>query len=233
VVDIVHAIPGGHALEPRCPDKGPADGHEDSGRDAFPRHVTYDKSQSVVIHHEIIIEIAPYLSGSFHGSVNISPFQTGYSLGHDGPLNFTCHHQVMLNREEFVMVGKSFPDNVQFPDGFFQGDFQIVEIDRFGYEIKGTPVHGRTDIIHIAVSRTNHSLEQRVFQFTHLAQQGQAIHLGHIDIAQDNPYIGYLYEFGQGFQPIESKMKLILVVTDLSPEFLVDYILEICFVIYH
>ena len=92
-------------------------------------------------------------------------------------------------------------------------------------------VHRHTDIFHIAISGDNNTLQCRVTHLVDLGQKCQAIHLGHIDIAQYNIKIRMRQNHVQGFYAIMSKRKLILSLADFPPEILCQQGFQILFVI--
>ena len=81
-------------------------------------------------------------------------------------------------------------------------------------------VHGRTDIIHIAISRNHDTFHGRIAHLVDLREQRQAIHLRHVDVAQDNVKIRMLQNHLECLQSVVRERKLILALADFSSEVL-------------
>ena len=114
--------------------------------------------------------------------------------------------------------------------GLVDGNFQIVQVDRLHQEIKRPAVHGHTNIIEIPVSR-NHDGLQFALKFRNFAQQGQAIHAGHVDIGEHDLNISILLEVMQCFNAIAGHFKYIGPFTNLFSELLPDQYGQVGFIV--
>ena len=103
-------------------------------------------------------------------------------------------------------------------DGFLNRQGQIVHVDRFRDKVEGTIVHRLTDVRHIAIGTHHNDTYGGVVHLVHFGQERQTVHLGHIDVAEDDLNVGRISQDSKGLQTVVGKEELILSTTDLPPE---------------
>ena len=92
------------------------------------------------------------------------------------------------------MLGLRFLDKGDLLHRLLDGSLQVLHINRLHGEVESSMVHGRTDIIHIAIGRNHDTFHGRIAHLVDLRKQRQAIHLRHVDVAQDNIKIRMLQD---------------------------------------
>ncbi|MDT4873157.1 hypothetical protein FQZ97_1083840 [compost metagenome] len=117
-------------------------------------------------------------------------------------------------------------------NGFFHGHLQVIEIHRLTHKVKSTPVHGGTDVLHVTVSRYHHHFYQRV-AFIYFDQEGEAVHLRHINITQYQRDVGVGVHHFQRLTTVFGKHELVFIFADLLPELLFDQYLQVTFIVYY
>ena len=105
-------------------------------------------------------------------------------------------------------------------DGLLYRQAQVVEVNGLGSEVKSTIVHCLTDVPHVAIGRHHDTLQGWVAHFVNLRQQGQTVHLWHVNIRKDDVEVLMLKQHGQGFQSVVGKVEFVFSFTDLSSEVL-------------
>ena len=133
---------------------------------------------------------------------------------------------VFLDRPE------GFPDLPHMAECLFHGDGQVLKVDGLGDKVKGTPVHGGADVVHVPVGRDDDRLQQGIL-LVEFGQQGEPVHLGHVDVAEHQVHPRILFKLLQGLGPIVGKQELVYVIADLPAEFLLDEYLQVRFVIHY
>ena len=112
-------------------------------------------------------------------------------------------------------------------NGLLDGHVQVVEVDGLRGKVEGTVVHRLADITHVAVGRHHDALHGRILHLVDLREQRQTVHLGHIDVAQDDVKVFFLEQHRECFQAVVGKLKLILSFSDLSSKVLCQQQFEI------
>ena len=107
-------------------------------------------------------------------------------------LNLTCHRQVSLYINQFgmLLLGTANKSNLLYR--LVNGQLQVIQINGLGGKVECPVVHGVTNVVHVAISAHHDALERRVSHLVDLGQQGQTIHLGHIDVGEDDVNVGVL-----------------------------------------
>ena len=103
-------------------------------------------------------------------------------------------------------------------DGLLDSPGQIVHIYGLRSEIKSTVIHSLTDVRHVAVRTHHNDTHGWVVHLIHLGQQRQAVHLWHVDIAEDNLNVGGVSQDSKSLKTVTGEKELILSTTDLTPE---------------
>ena len=116
--------------------------------------------------------------------------------------------------------------------GFFNGYFQVGKIYGLHHKIKSPAVHGRAQVTEVAVGRHDNRFHGRVLGVG-VREQGQPVHHGHVDIAENNIRVGVFRDALQGFLPVAGENKLVGALTDFAPKFLLDEQFEVGFVVDH
>ena len=109
---------------------------------------------------------------------------------------------------------------VNLTDGLLDGAGKVVHIDGFGCEVEGTVVHCQADILQVTVGTHHDDALSRVLHLIHLGQHGQAIHLRHIDIAEDNVDVGMVIQHSESLHTSACEEELIFATADLPSEIL-------------
>ena len=68
---------------------------------------------------------------------------------------------------------------------------QVLKVDGFGDKVKRPPVHGRADVFHVAISRDDDRADVGI-DFGNLFEQGEAVHLRHVDVCEHHVDVGVL-----------------------------------------
>ena len=103
---------------------------------------------------------------------------------------------------------------------FLYGSGQVFHVDGLGSKVEGAVVHGLTDVPHITVGTHHDDAQCGVFHLVYLGQQRQTVHLGHINVTEDNLNVGVAVQDGKRFHTITGKEELILTCLDFAPEVL-------------
>ena len=116
------------------------------------------------------------------------------------------------------------------PDGFGNSGLQILEIDRFGHEIKCAAVHGGADIGHIAIGRHDNGRDL-LLVLLQLLQQRQTIHPRHIDIGDYEIDLAIRLQRRQGFNAVAREQEADRSASYFVAELLQDESLDIRLVV--
>ena len=105
-------------------------------------------------------------------------------------------------------------------DSFLNRHTQVIKIDGFCGKVKGTVIHSRTDITHVAISRHHDALHCGIVHLVNLGEQCQTVHLRHVDVREDNINVFLSQQHRQGFQTIMGEKELVFAFANLSSEVL-------------
>ena len=109
-------------------------------------------------------------------------------------------------------------------------DPQVVEVQRLGHEVECAAVHGRADVLHVAVGGDDHGADVRVDRGD-LLQQRQAVHLGHVDVREDHIDVIFLAELLEGLHAVAGEDELVEALPDGAAHALEHEGFEIGFVV--
>ena len=109
---------------------------------------------------------------------------------------------------------------------------EIVQIDGLDLEIKRAAVHGRAQIGHIAVGGHDDGGRKRGKR-PQAAQQREPVHLGHVDVREDEIHGQSGLQLGEGLQPVGGEDKLDFLGAQFAPEGLPQHRFHIRLVIHH
>ena len=99
--------------------------------------------------------------------------------------------------------------------GTVDSDAQVLEVEGLGYEVERPPVHRRSDVLHVAVGRDDHGAYLGV-DLGNLLEQGQAVHLGHIDVRDDHVNVLVLLEHLEGLDTIVGEFEGVFAGPDVA-----------------
>ena len=235
VVGVGHTFGGASATDAGSPKQRTTHGHEDGSRNTLAANVGNHESDAVVVDTEEIIEVASHILGSRHRGCNVELLlilgERREDAWQDGMLYLLGDGQIALQGLELFAVGLHLTDIPYLLDRFLDRQTEVVEVDGLRGEVEGTVVHGLADITHIAVCRHHDALQCRVAHLVDLRQQGETIHLRHVDIRKDNVIVFVLQKHRQCFQSVMCKGKLVFTLADLPSEVLCQQQLEIVLVV--
>ena len=104
--------------------------------------------------------------------------------------------------------------------GLLDGAAQVFHVDGLHGEVEGPVVHRLTDIRHVAVGTYHDDVEGGIAYLVDLCQQGQTVHLGHVDVAEDDLYVGVKGEYVECLRAVVCEEELVFPVADLPSEVL-------------
>ena len=164
----------------------------------------------------------------FHG------FAGQQAIGEVGPGHEVEHRLIDVHLQNVVFLNgaQRFVQLPHLVGGFFDGDFQVGKIDGLHHEVEGSAVHGRAQVAQVAIGRYDDRFHGRIFGVG-VREQGQPVHHGHVDVAENDVGIGVFRDALQGFLPVVGKNKLVGAFADFAPKLLLDEQLEVGFVVDH
>ena len=109
---------------------------------------------------------------------------------------------------------------------------QVGEVDWLGDEVEGAAVHGRANVGHVAVGGDDDGPDVRV-HIGNLLQEGQAVHLGHVDVGDHHVDVPDRPQDLERLHPVAGKEELVLAAPDASAHALQDQRLEVGLVVDH
>ena len=115
-------------------------------------------------------------------------------------------------------------------DRALDGDLQVVEVDRLCDEVERAPVHGGADVAHVSVGGDDHG-PQVLVERPELRQQGEPVHLGHVDVREHQVDGVVGPQLLERFQAVSCELELVLAAADVSPHPLQDERLKIRLVV--
>ena len=148
----------------------------------------------------------------------------------DGLLDVHGHVEFVFQGDQAVPGFERLLHRVDVVQGLVDGDFQVVEVDRLGYEVEGAPVHGGADVLHVTVGGDDDGADFRVRVFE-LAQERQAVHHRHVDVGEDQADVRVFGESVQGFLAVVGEDEVDLALADGAAEFLADEQFQVFFVV--
>ena len=111
------------------------------------------------------------------------------------------------------------------------GALQVVQVDGLRGEVESARIHRLTYVVHVAVGRHHDALEPGSAHLVDAGQQGQSVHLGHVDVREDDVDVGVLQHHAQGFQAVVGEEEFVFPLADLAAEVLRQQQLHIHLVI--
>ena len=117
-------------------------------------------------------------------------------------------------------------------DGLLDGAAQVFHVYGFRGEVEGTFVHRQADVPHVAVCTYHDDAHGGIAHLIQLSQQRQTVHLGHVDVAEDDLNVRVVGQYGEGLQTIAGEEELIFTSPDLTSEVLFHQKLNRCFVVH-
>ena len=217
--------PDGDALQ-----QGPADHHEQCGRDPLPRHVGDHDAEPAVLQAIDVVEIAAYLLGRDHAAVDLELRRARKRRRQDGQLHGVRDVELLAQGLELVLGRQRLAHDPGVPEGLVDRGLEVVEVDRLGHEVERAPVHRDADVVHVAVGGDHHRPDLGI----HLAErieEGKAVEPRHVDVGEDHLELGVLREPLQGLEPVLGEGELELAAPDAATELLADEDLEIGLVV--
>jgi len=139
----------------------------------------------------------------------------------------------MLDEHQLVARLHRLLEHPEVVQRFGDGDLEIVEIDGFDDKIEGTAIHRRADILDIPVSGDNNGAQQRFFLLLDAIEQGETVHLGHVDVGQNQIDRNVLRQAFESLHPVAGEFEREQSLADLFAELLQDELFQIRFVIHN
>ena len=134
-------------------------------------------------------------------------------------LDFPGHLKVLFDGYQTITGFQGLLQGLNVLDAFFDGDFKIVEINRFGQKVKRSAVHCGTNVLHVTVGGYDHRLHV-LFGIGKLTQQGESIHHRHVDIGEDQVDFRVFIQHLKRLFAIVGKKELEIPFADTATEFL-------------
>ena len=216
-------------------DERTADGHEDGGGNTFSRYVGHYQSDVVVVNAEEVVEVASDILCRGHHSRQVELVlvlgEWREDTWQDGLLDFSCYCEVGLQRLQLRVFLLRLFDILYLLDGLLDGQTEVVEVDGLCCKVEGSVIHGRTDVVHVAISRYHDALQGGVLQFVYLCEQCQTVHFRHVDITQNDVDILLTQQKGEGLQTVVGKEKLVFSLTYFATEILCQQQLKVLLVV--
>ena len=138
---------------------GAAHSHKQGCWDTLAADIANDQCDVVIVDAEEVVEVATDILCRLHRGTDIQ-FVTDIREGRefawqDKLLNLVGRSQVLLQPLQLLVLLLRFMYEVYLLDGFLDGAFQIVHINRLGGKVESTIVHSQADVLHVTVS-THH-----------------------------------------------------------------------------
>ena len=145
-------------------------------------------------------------------------------------LHVPGHVKFLLDGNQPIPGFQGALQSLNVLEAFFDGRFEVVEINRLCQKVERPAVHGRANVFHVTIGGHDDRLDI-LFAIGKLTQQGQAVHHGHVDIGEDQVDIRVLLQHLQCLFAVVGKKKLQVPVADAAAELLTYQQLKIFFVI--
>ena len=230
VVGVGDAFGRADPLQALRTDDGAADGHEQRGGYALAADVGNDEGYAVVVDAEEVVEVAADILCGLHRGVDVDLVailgEGREHLGQDVLLDVAGRGQVFLQRLQLCVLLLRLVDEAYLLDGLLDGKAQVVHVDGLRGKVEGAVVHGLTDVLHVAVGTHHDDAQGGIAHLVHLRQQGQTVHLGHVDVGEDDLDVGRVVQDGEGLQTVVGEVELVLAVAYLASEVLLHQQLQ-------
>ena len=176
----------------------------------------------VIVDAEEIIEVATDILGSLHRSIDfqlVAVFGKGRErTGQEILLYLAGQRQVFLQRLQLSVFLLRCMHIVDLPDCLLDGQSQVVHIDGLRSKVESAVVHSQSDVPHVAIGTYHDNAHCGITSLIEFCQQRQTVHLGHVDVTQDNFNVGMFIQDGKRLHAVAGKEELIIAATDLPPE---------------
>ena len=151
--------------------------------------------------------------------------------GQDGVLYLAGHGEVGLQVVQLaaLLFGLFYVGDLLHR--LVDGALQVVQVDGLRGEVESARIHRLTYVVHVAVGRHHDALEPGSAHLVDAGQQGQSVHLGHVDVREDDVDVGVLQHHAQGFQAVVGEEEFVFPLADLAAEVLRQQQLHIHLVI--
>ena len=138
--------------------------------------------------------------------------------------------KLVLQRHQLIPRSHSLAPHFQVFQSALNRDPQILKINGLGNKVERPPIHGRTDVFHIAISRDNDSPEVWI-DLGHLFEQRETIHPRHIDVRKHHIDIRIRVQHLESLNAVVGKDEFVVSGANIAPHALPHEMFEIGFVI--
>ena len=165
-------------------------------------------TDSAVLKLDDVEEVPTHVAGRLHVGEDAAAWSVGEVGGQDRLLYLAGHAELVLQRHQLVPRLESFAPFHQVLQRARDGELQVVEVNRLGDKVEGSPIHGRAYVLHIAIGRDDHRADIGL-DLGDLLDQRESVHLGHVDVGEHQVYVRLFLEPVEGFQAILGKDELV------------------------
>ena len=139
--------------------------------------------------------------------------------------------ELVLERHQPVATIECGTPLLDVLEGAVHGDPQVFEVHGLGDKVERAAVHRGADVLHVAVGGNDHGAEVWV-DLGDLLQEGQAVHLGHVNVGEDHINGVVRRELLERFDSVAGEDKFVAARPDLTPHALQHQRFEIGLVVY-
>ena len=154
-------------------------------------------------------------------------------LGQDRLLGVARQVKLVLQCCQLVARRERLAPLLKVTERSLDGHLQVFEIDWLGDKVKGPPVHRRADVLHVAVRGCDYAPDVVAGDVRYLFEQGQAVHLRHVDVRDDQVYVIVFGQHLKASTPVWAKEEAVRSRPDLATHAQLYQRLEVRLVVHH